>query len=532
VATRITTRQDPRVKATPEARDALAKATALYEQLLARRKTTPAGPLRTVRDFTVQDFLDYYDGKHNLAYQSEGFREAYGQLLGGFADNFMALVVDAVEERLHVLGFRFGTQTTGGTPDDPGAEDDDEPTVDELDAGDVLSAKIWQANNLDAGSSLVHTVALTTGYGYAMVQPRGARVIPGITVEDPRQVIAERDPETRELTAGIKSWTGLDGYEYLTLQTPTALWKWRSVTKLVSGMDSPRWTVREVVNAAGQAEQWPAPNPLGRVGIIEFLNRPTITGQGRSELVSAIPMQDALNKVVADLLVSSDFGAYRAWYATGVVPEDEKDPRTGEPTGRKVRPFDLNRNRVAILENPESKLATLDATDLGNIVEAVEMIVQHLASTSRTPPHYFQLGGGQPPSGESIASAESGLVAKAERRMQTFGDEWEELLRLALLAMGDPRAGVTDSETIWRDARTLNEAVRADATTKQAALGVPQAVLWSRLGYTPNEIRRMQRQKRRELDEAMAAADAHLTGAGVDVPVLPAAPPAPPALEQ
>jgi hypothetical protein len=57
----------------------------------------------------------------------------------------------------------------------------------------------------------------------------------------------------------------------------------------------------------------------------------------------------------------------------------------------------------------------------GVFVKAVEMLVQHIASQTRTPPHYFALTG-QFPSGDAIKSAETGLVAKVRRKMVHFGE--------------------------------------------------------------------------------------------------------------
>jgi hypothetical protein len=67
-------------------------------------------------------------------------------------------------------------------------------------------------------------------------------------------------------------------------------------------------------------------------------------------------------------------------------------------------------------------------TDLTVFVKAVEMLVQHIASQTRTPPHYFALTG-QFPSGDAIKSAETGLVAKVRRKMRPLRRGWEEVIR-------------------------------------------------------------------------------------------------------
>jgi hypothetical protein len=97
----------------------------------------------------LETFEAYYDGHQPLAFASQKFRDAFGTRFREFSSNFCALVVDAPGERLEVQGFRFG--------DAEGDED--------------LWRRVWQANDLDAGSQLVHTEALMKGVAYALVEP-------------------------------------------------------------------------------------------------------------------------------------------------------------------------------------------------------------------------------------------------------------------------------------------------------------------------------------------------------------------------
>lgn len=54
-----------------------------------------------------------YDGNHPLSFTTSEYRQEFSSMLRGVSDNWMALVVDAVEERLHVEGFRMGDQPAG-----------------------------------------------------------------------------------------------------------------------------------------------------------------------------------------------------------------------------------------------------------------------------------------------------------------------------------------------------------------------------------------------------------------------------------
>jgi hypothetical protein len=150
-------------------------------------------------------------------------------------------------------------------------------------------------------------------------------------------------------------------------------------------------------------------------------------------------------------------------------------------------------------ENPAVKFGEFNQTDLAPYVKSVEMMVQHIASQTRTPPHYFYLSG-QFPSGESIKSAETGLVAKARRKMRHLSEAWEEVMRLAFSVEDDERAEFSEAETIWADPESRTEGEHTDATLKKKALGVPLQQLWVDLGYSPQEIARF-----KEMHEEMAA---------------------------
>ena len=154
-------------------------------------------------------------------------------------------------------------------------------------------------------------------------------------------------------------------------------------------------------------------------------------------------------------------------------------------------------------------------------MHAVELIVQHIASQTRTPPHYFYLGGGQPPSGESIKSAESGLVAKSHRRMLYYGQSWEEVQRLVFLVLRDPKSEAP-IETVWKDPEFRSEGEHVDAITKKRALGIPDEVLWQELGYTPQQVESF---KRMRLEQSVA--DAALVDAAAAIAPPPAVAPEP-----
>lgn len=421
------------------------------------------------RQATYRQLNDYFEGNHPLAFTSKQFLEAFGGLFQAFADNWCELVVDAVEERLNVEGFRLG-----GDQDERGDRD---------------AWRIWQSNQLDADSEIGHVEALVFSRCPVLVSPLEddfvADGVPAITVESPQQMIVAYEPGSRRRrAAALKRWTGDDG-EQVTLYLPDGIYKWQGVGP---GTGTTRWEPRR---PAG--EEWPVPNPLDVVPVVELQNRPRLAGQCRSEIANVMPVQDAINKIVADVLVASEYAAFPQRILVGWEPP--VDPETSQVVEGWQPKAAVSRFWYS--EDPETKWGQFDAADLSNYVAVIEMFVQHMASQTRTPPHYFYLRG-QFPSGEAIKSAETGLVAKARRKMRHFGETWEEVIRLAFAVVGDQREGVPDAETIWGDPESRSEAEHVDAVLKMKAMGVPNMALWEQLGFSPPQIERFERAQSRE----------------------------------
>jgi hypothetical protein len=425
-----------------------------------------------LRQLDVLVHHDYYEGRHRLGFAGAKWRASFGHLFSHFADNWCQMVVDACAERLKVEGFRM--------TDDPASD---------ADAWDV-----WQRNMLDNDSGLLHTEALATGNAYTIVWPDAAGV-PVISIESPGQVVVARSAEQRRtVLAALKRWVDDFGNVQATLYLPNEVYKYQR-------QGSDLWAQREI-----KGEMWPLPNPLGVVPVVEFTNRDRIIGMwGISEITAVMPQQDAINKLLADMLVASEFSAFRQRWAIGLeVPED---PATHQP----VEPFKSAVDRLWVSDSADTRFGEFSANDLNNYVAPIEMLVQHIAAQSATPPHYFYLRG-QFPSGESIKSAETSLVAKCRNRMRGFSESWEQTMRLAFAVVGDARAKAYTAETIWGDPEFRSEGEHVDALVKLRSLDVPVVQLWEDAGYSPQQIARF---------KSMRAEDALLAGLNAPAPFGP-----------
>ena len=481
--------------------------------------TKLVGKLQTeldARQGPMKRWDDYYEGEHDLAFASEKFQEAFGGLFAGFADNWCGVVCDSPAERLAPIGFRFGD---GHTPQRP-ATDASEP-VEPVDPGigDRDAMEIWQRNNMDAEAQLLILESLVKSRSFVLVwgdEDDDDKAV--LTSEDATQVVvAYAAGSRRRRLAALKRWTEDDGQEYCTVYTPDWIYKLKrrkgagiQVTSSTSGPSDVLWvppSSRGTVGA-GMATPWEArsgndaddivENPLGAVPIVELRNKPRLMKPPTAEHQQVIPLQGAVNKLFADLMVGAEAGAFPARWATGL--EAPRDPRTGQ----ELEDPELWRAAVSKLvrsRNKDAKFGNFDATDLSNLVGAIEMVLAHIGAKSRTPSHYL-LPKLVNVSGDALVAAEAGLVAKCRDKTDLLGDAFEEVMRLAFAVSDDPRSEVYTAETIWRDVQHRSDASRSDALIKKKEGGVPWRQRMEDYGYTPAQIDRMvvMRREDAELD--------------------------------
>jgi hypothetical protein len=411
-----------------------------------------------------QIFEDYYEGKHRPMFQTSRFSETFGDMLKELRENWARLVVHTVNERIKVTGFRW----------EPKAE------------ADTKAWDIWQASHMDAESPLMQLESLIWGTSYALVDPfveDGER--PQITAEHPTQMIVEYVPGSRwKRAAALKMWEDEWGERFATVYQPDRITKFKASGNgsgliLPSGLSFPDWAPREV-----DGEEWPLPNPIGVVPVVEFSNRARLLKPGASELTDVVPEIDAINTLLGNMMVAAEAAGFRQKHVAGLKLEE--DPRTG----KLIAPFDSGIDKLFVAEDAEVKWGEFSATELMNYVNAIKNRVETISAQSRVPAHYFGLIG-QWPSGEALRSAETGLVSLARYKMSYWAEGYEETEILAFLAIGDKtRAEAVAAETIFADPETRTESEMVDAAVKLKAIGVHDEILQERVGMTAQQIER------------------------------------------
>lgn len=405
----------------------------------------------------------YYAGEQPASFMSKESREALSGALTQMSVNFPKLVVTSLAERLEVTGFRRDGQNHEG----------------------LWSA--WRRNRLRDLAAQAHLDALVYGRSHVIVwaDDRGRA---SVTVESPLQVAVLRDPVTRQVTAGLKRWVDADGFAGAALYLPdeVRLLRGNRVVNVettsswqvpVDGFTSTGWTVVETVR-----------NPMGVVPVVPIVNRGRLTEiDGRSEMTDVLGLTDALNKLMEDAMVSSEYFARPRRWVTGLEIQEDED-------GKPVYPFTDNERtgKAFIAEDPAVKFGQFAPSDLSAYSNLTATMTQQIGALSGLPPHYLGLHGDQPASADAIRSAEASLVARCVELQRTFGQAWGDVaaLMLAIEEKLDP-AGV-DVEPVWASPETRTPAQAADAAAKLAGIGVPlEVVLADTLGFTPEQVARV-----------------------------------------
>lgn len=412
----------------------------------------------------------YYRGEQPLAFLSPEAKVALGQRFGRMASNICKLSVTALAERLRITGFTDDAASIW--PD-------------------------WIRNDLDQTSGVAHREALLLGDSFVIVWA-GAFGRPKVTIESAKQVSVQRDPATRQITAAAKRWTTARTTEAVVYE-PDRITHYRANT---TGATVVGYDVVETIA-----------NPLGVVPVVGLQNSDRILdGYGTSEIDDIRPLVDGLNKLLVDMMTTSEYtGRPRRW-ATGIEVTEEQviDEATGipvmvdgEPVMREVNPFPEG-NRMLLSEAENSKFGQLDAATLSGYETAVNVLLSQIMAVSTLPGHYLGVLHDNPSSADALRAAEASLTARAEARQATFGRAWESVAKL-MVAVRDGRDPMQiDTRVQWADAATRSVAQEADAVVKLYQAGLlPQSYALKKLGYSDDDVIAIRTARRSEsLDTA------------------------------
>ena len=413
-------------------------------------------PDRAVR---FDALADYANGDAPLPEAAEGFREAYKSFQRKSRTNFAEIIVEAVQERMTVTGFRVG----------------DDRTLDEA------ASRIWSVNEMDAQASDVHGDMLGLGEGFVIVGPpevsskldwlpwRKAERIPVITWEDPRTVVCEHDPlMPSRVVAALKIVTDATaGKEYAYLYLPGVV----------------HVAMRNHVSASVQDFEWESETrlPVGVVPVVHFRNRHNL-----GEFETHTDLLDRINYMVLQRVVITAMQAFRQRAIIGDLPDTDEE---GNPIPY-AEIFRPGAGALWRISDPEVKLWESQQTDIQPMLSATKDDIRDLAAVTRTPMSML-LPDSQNQSAEGASFAREGLVYKATDRIKRAAYGWNQVMQLALLFSGNGL--VRDIETLWLPADRQSLAERADAASKaQLPFGTKLRKIWQ---FSETEAERIEQER-------------------------------------
>ena len=454
------------------AEQALKQVNTLHARLVSRRRG-------------IQKRYDYLDGKQPLVFATEEWGKFHKERYKGFSDNWVETVALAPVDRLRIDGFRLGDSDSVVTGDERELWND------------------WQRNEMGAQSN--------QGFLASTVAKRSATLVwygeddgPEVSWERPDQVIVAYSPGGRKRVAALKAWVDSDAErEYATLYLPDEIWKFQrplaGVALRKMGFELPAgwagveggWVPREV-----DREQWPLPNDLGVVPVVEWLNRPRLGGDPISDVDGVIAMQDAINLMWGYLFAAGDHASMPARVVQGGEPP--KIPildENGQVIGTKPANMeDLAKGRLLFL--PTGEIAQWDPARADFFLAVIKQAISHISSQTRTPSHYLMANEKFANlNGEALTANEVPLATKVENAHVHYGPSVKETSALMALVRGKKDLARAIRETDarrfaqWKDAYMASLPQIADAATKDRAVGMSlRTVLERRYGMTEPEI--------------------------------------------
>jgi hypothetical protein len=397
---------------------------------------------------------NYYQGYQPLVYASEKLNDLFQNISARFQQNWCAVVVDSVHDRITLQRVLVA---------------DDDAATEQL-------ALLLSSSDLILESEDVHLGALVTGEAYVIAWPDEDSGQPEAYYNDSRSVhlFYEADKPRRKRFA-VKWWVGDDYYRYLTLYYADRLEYYRSTNAVRSDDGSGgllNWN--EVTDGRGFTPIAIEPNPYSLIPVFHFRReRRVIT----SELQNVLGPQDAVNKILADMMIAAEFGAFPQRYIISQA----------EPGKFKNAPNVIWDIPGSDGEGQPTAVGQFASTELSNYLQAIDKWTNSIAIISRTPKHYF-FGQGGDPSGEALIAMEAPLNHKAQKYITRWTANWSEVAQFMMLVAGMGEIDDNAIVPVFDKPETVQPYTQALIRKESVAAGIPLMWQMEQEGYTQQEL--------------------------------------------
>lgn len=234
-------------------------------------------------------------------------------------------------------------------------------------------------------------------------------------------------------------------------------------------------------------------NPYTCPPVFHFKNKAQpYDNYGRSEIDDAIPLQDALNRMMHSMVASAELGGFPVRTAIGFEPQAGLSP--GAWTGVFTQ----------VNKDDRVEIGTMEQGEITPFLEAAHYLIDEIDEITRTPNPKNM--GGDNASGEALKQREMGLLGKIKRAQITFGNAWEDVMRYAHAvesAFGTKPPPYEQFSVEWRSAEIRNQTEEVDNILKiSSTVGDEMTIrlLANVFDWSEDEIQDILTKKQQEAD--------------------------------
>lgn len=414
----------------------------------------------------------YYDGQQPLIYNNEKLREIFHGLNARFTVNWCAVVVDSILDRMNILSATI-----------PG----DKTTTKAL-------AELWVTSGVAEDTDTIHEEIAVTGESFVIAWPNAETNQIEAYHNAAHLVHIEYEADNpRNPRFAAKWWEGDDERYSLTLYYPDRLEYYQSRQK--EQMSEIAANGRNFEKSAEDA-----PNPFGVIPVFHFRSN---RRKAMSQIANVIEPQDAINKLMADMMVAAEFGAYKQRYVISAA-----DIGKGKV---KNSPNEIWSLPTGMEGEQPTQVGQFDATSLDNYLGAIDKLAMGIGVITRTPKHYFYQQGGDP-SGEALIALESPLNKKTQRLINTLTPTWQQLGAF-LLALNNKQADARSIYINYEKPQTVQPRTQAEIRKINREAGLPLTSILRDEGWDDEDIAQLEQDLQDEAASTANYADAALSAA-------------------
>ncbi len=413
----------------------------------------------------------YYDGEMPLAYSTAKLREIFANINVEFRENWCEVVARTIIDRLDLST----------------------PTVANNAAASDRLTHLWEEAGIVDDEHSVHEDLIVTGESFIIAWPGDDEEahMPQAYHNPSINCHAHYDPANpRRMLYAAKWWRTEDEHVRLTLYYADRLEHYVTANKADVGS---MLTHRSFAPLPGREVE---PNPTGRIPVFHFRSN---ARRPRSQIEHVLSLQDALNKLFADMMVAAEYGAFPQRWAIS---------QAGIGDALRNAPNEIWDLPAGLEGAQQTSVGQFAATDLGNYLQAMDRLTSAIGIISGTPKHYFYAQAGEP-SGEALIAMEAPLVHKARRLQAALSPVWRDLAAFLLHLDGidvQSRDVVADYES----PSTVQPRSQADIRLLAVQAGIPLATQLKMEGWTERDVDEMKRERAEEDQYRAAAASSEL----------------------